>query len=97
MGGCVTQNLSYVIQILIDFPCLPDEPYARNLQAQGACALRFFQKKVVNFAILKLKPLSKEKAHVRLLGTQEYFSYLPDEPYARDLQAQGACALRFLV
>ena len=38
------------------------------------------------------KNTPKEKAHVRLLGTQEYFSYLPDEPYARDLQA---CALRF--
>ena len=23
------------------------------------------------------------------------FSYLPDEPYARDTQAQGTCALRF--
>ena len=23
------------------FPCLLDEPYARDLQAQGACALRF--------------------------------------------------------
>ena len=26
-----------------------------------------------------------------------HFPYLPDEPYARDLQAQGACALRFLI
>ena len=27
----------------------------------------------------------------------KHFPYLLDEPYARDLQAQGACALRFLV
>ena len=26
----------------VDLPYLPDEPYARDLQAQGACALRFF-------------------------------------------------------
>ena len=32
------------------------------------------------------------KFAIILFGTQEYFSYLPDEPYARDLQAQGACA-----
>ena len=25
----------------------------------------------------------------------KHFPYLLDEPYARDLQAQGACALRF--
>ena len=27
----------------------------------------------------------------------KYFPYLLDEPYARDLQAQGACALRFFI
>ena len=26
----------------------------------------------------------------------KHFPYLLDEPYARELQAQGACALRFL-
>ena len=28
------------------FPYLLDEPYARDLQAQGACALRFFSKTI---------------------------------------------------
>ena len=42
MGVLVTQNLLYLIQILIHFPYHPDEPYARDLQAQGACALGFF-------------------------------------------------------
>ena len=37
-----------------------------------------------------------EKFPKILLGTQEYFSYIPDEPYERDVQAQGTCALRFL-
>ena len=27
-------------------PYLPDGPYSRDLQAQGACALRFFQEQV---------------------------------------------------
>ena len=30
-------------------PQLLDEPYARELQAQGACALRFFKRKIANF------------------------------------------------
>ena len=30
------------------------------------------------------------------LSIPKHFPYLLDEPYARDLQAQGACALRFL-
>ena len=31
------------------FPYLLDEPYARDLQAQGACALRFFRILWLNF------------------------------------------------
>ena len=27
----------------------------------------------------------------------KHFPYLHDKPYARDLQAQGACALRFFI
>ena len=34
------------------FPCLLDEPYARDLQAQGACALRFFFVSSVFFLML---------------------------------------------
>ena len=34
-----------------------------------------------------------EKFPIILLGIQEYFSYLPDEPYARDLQAQDPLPL----
>ena len=37
------------------FPYLLDEPYARDLQAQGACALRFFSILVEDDAI---KPIS---------------------------------------
>ena len=33
---------------------------------------------------------------VRTSVHPKHFPYLLDEPYARDLQAQGACALRFL-
>ena len=32
---------------------------------------------------------------VRVSVHPKYFPYLLDESYARDLQAQGACALRF--
>ena len=32
---------------------------------------------------------------VRTSVHPKHFPYLLDEPYARDLQAQGACALRF--
>ena len=34
---------------------------------------------------------------VRTSVHPKHFPYLLDEPYARDLQAQGACALRFLL
>ena len=33
---------------------------------------------------------------VHMFVHPNHFPYLLDEPYARDLQTQGACALRFL-
>ena len=33
---------------------------------------------------------------IRMSVHPKHFPYLLDEPYARELQAQGACALRFL-
>ena len=35
------------------FPYLLDKPYARDLQAQGACALRFFKKRTTLSIVLK--------------------------------------------
>ena len=38
--NCPGTRQNILCQPEID-PCLPDEPYARDIQAQGACALRF--------------------------------------------------------
>ena len=36
------------------FPYLLDEPYARDLQAQGACALRFLLPEITNIYVIKI-------------------------------------------
>ena len=65
---------------------------------KGSLGVTFFFRSVrkfweIQFGMLgmagdgrKWPGISQNKAHVRLLGTQEYFTYLPDKPHARDLQ-----------
>ena len=53
---------------------LIDEPYARDLQAQGACALRFFYKILNQWPTLLKKTLRhlEDASFLRKLYTSEY-------------------------
>ena len=53
------------------FPYLLDEHYARELQAQGACALRFFLKKYLQLLILMCTTFIYRHSCILLLSASE--------------------------